>query len=340
MSKLHVAYICNDVYMPMTGVSIYSLLEHNKNAESIDVYLAGDEISQENMKKISGLIDKYGRGFHYIDSAKICRQLESKGIKKHKGKTYSPYLKNLITAEVDKDAERLLYIDSDTVINGSLEELFEMELEKPLYMVIDAMWDFYKRKLGMEDKAPYYNGGIILYNMPVWKKEHCYRQYWDFLKNSPRQYVLGDQDITNILFSRKEESRNKIGLLDLKYNYYSNYYLLNRKLLYPAVGISAEEFYSAQDMEKADKEAVVYHCAKYNGERPWEEGNEHPFRSIYEHYKEKSPWSDAGVFEKRHSGIIAIQIRLEQMLPRFLYIPVLRAAQKYYFYKEEKKLNS
>ena len=210
-----------------------------------------------------------------------------------------------------------------------------MRLEKPLYMVADIMWDFYKKKLGMEKNSFYYNGGVILYNIPMWREERCHERYWQFLKNSPKQYVLGDQDITNMLFSKGNVSESEIGSLQLKYNYF-----LKRELLHDAIKESKCRFYIKEEWHDLDKEGVIYHFSKYNGERPWEIGNTHPFKEKFDYYKSASPWRNMKLFERRISKQIAIQIKLKRILPRVIYIPILRMAQRLYFITSEKKINS
>ena len=200
MCKINVVYICNDTYFPMTGISIKSLLENNRNAEEINVYMGSDNISPQNLSDLDSLVNEYNRKLTVIDVSDIFQKLEDAGVKKYKGATYSPYIKNLMTQKVPIEEKRLLYLDSDTIIDGSIEELFTMELSKPLYMVIDIMWDFYKEKLGLNKSSYYFNGGLILYNLDVWRKENCAERYLDYLQHCNKQYVLGDQDITNVLF--------------------------------------------------------------------------------------------------------------------------------------------
>lgn len=333
MNAINVAYICNNAYMPMTGISIYSLLENNLSAKEINIYLVGDNISRDNLDMLIVMIEHYKRKFYYIDAAAMCQKLKNQNIKKYKGKTYSPYLKNMIVEEISKNINRLLYIDSDTIITGSLEDLFSMELVQPLYMVADTIWDFYKKHLGMTRNSFYYNTGVILYNIPIWKESNCHARYFEFLENSSKQYVLADQDISNILFGETPGHPSEIGTLSLKYNYY-----LKRDLLYLAIKESKCQFYSKEEIEEAGTQYAIYHCAKYNGERPWEKGNQHPFKDIFDYYREKSPWSDMELWEQKIPAAIRIQTNLQKLLPSVLYTFILRIAQRYYFYINERNL--
>ena len=333
MCKINVVYICNDTYFPMTGISIKSLLENNRNAEEINVYMGSDNISPQNLSDLDSLVNEYNRKLTVIDVSDIFQKLEDAGVKKYKGATYSPYIKNLMTQKVPTEEKRLLYLDSDTIIDGSIEELFTMELSKPLYMVIDIMWDFYKEKLGLNKSSYYFNGGLILYNLDVWRKENCAERYLDYLQHCNKQYVLGDQDITNVLFNEQ------IGVLDLKYNYYSNYYLINPKYMKSAVGVDESNYYSGEEMEEAKKSVAIYHCAKYNGERVWDKKNNHPFSEIYKRYKSISYWKNEEGWTSNKSKAIKIQLLLQRWLPHRVYIIFLRRAQKQYFKKNEILLN-
>ena len=236
--------------------------------------------------------------------------------------------------EVNRKVNRLLYIDSDTIIDNSIEALFTMELDKPIYMVADIMWDFRKRVLGMEKDAFYYNGGIILYNIPEWEERNCFNRYWDFLCNSPHQFTLGDQDITNLLFSKADISNSEIGTLPLKFNYF-----LKKQFIDSSIKEAHSVFYTQKEIENIETDAIIYHFSKYNGERPWEKDNVHPFRDKFLYYKNQSPWSDFPEFENKRSKIMDIQIKLKNILPEYAYIPILRTAQKWYFFKSVRQWN-
>ena len=49
---MNVLYTCDDNYVWLMGISTISLFENNKTIEDLQVYLLGDNISQENKDKL------------------------------------------------------------------------------------------------------------------------------------------------------------------------------------------------------------------------------------------------------------------------------------------------
>ena len=64
-------YASDDNYAWLMGISMISLFENNKDSKGIDVYVFGDNLSEENQKTITAIAEKYGRTCHHVDVAKI-----------------------------------------------------------------------------------------------------------------------------------------------------------------------------------------------------------------------------------------------------------------------------
>ena len=64
---MNVLYTCDDNYVWLMGISTISLFENNKTIEDLQVYLLGDNISQENKDKLKKIGDQYGRKIQVIE---------------------------------------------------------------------------------------------------------------------------------------------------------------------------------------------------------------------------------------------------------------------------------
>ena len=65
--ELNVLYACDENYAPHTGVSITSLLENNRQADSVTIYLAPMEFSAETVQKMTDLVHHYQRNIVFLD---------------------------------------------------------------------------------------------------------------------------------------------------------------------------------------------------------------------------------------------------------------------------------
>ncbi|HLO47799.1 MAG TPA: glycosyltransferase [Kamptonema sp.] len=64
--------------------------------------------------------------------------------------------------------DRLLWIDGDTIVLGDLEPLWTMNLEG---MAIASALNPWGNPNNSKDKNPYFNTGVLVYNMKVWREE-------------------------------------------------------------------------------------------------------------------------------------------------------------------------
>jgi len=67
-----------------------------------------------------------------------------------------------------KETERLIWLDSDTIVLGSLEPLWNLDIQT---MAIAAAPNVWGNPNNSQDRNPYLNAGVLVYNMKVWKEE-------------------------------------------------------------------------------------------------------------------------------------------------------------------------
>jgi lipopolysaccharide biosynthesis glycosyltransferase len=67
-----------------------------------------------------------------------------------------------------KETERLIWLDSDTIVLGSLEPLWNLDLET---MAIAAAPNVWGNPNNSQDRNLYLNAGVLVYNMKLWEEE-------------------------------------------------------------------------------------------------------------------------------------------------------------------------
>ena len=63
---MDVVYHSSDSFAAVTGVSITSLFENNKSADTINVWLIEHDITQENKDNLVKIANKYERKIYFI----------------------------------------------------------------------------------------------------------------------------------------------------------------------------------------------------------------------------------------------------------------------------------
>jgi len=86
-----------------------------------------------------------------------------------------------------KETERVIWLDSDTIVLGSLEPLWNLDFQT---LPIAAAANIWGNPNHYQDLNPYFNSGVLVYNMKLWEEE----QLSEKLLQNARTHVWGDRD--------------------------------------------------------------------------------------------------------------------------------------------------
>ncbi|VTU06818.1 glycosyl transferase family protein [Actinobacillus porcinus] len=153
----------------------------------------------------------------------------------------------------------MLYLDSDLVVNGSLEFLFDIDLTD--YFVAGSLDDlahnFYQNE-GM------FNAGVLLINTKLWHEQNIPQLALNITDKYSEELRDGDQEVLNLLFKGKWlELNNNINYL-----------------------VGAEYLYNKNDLSHfihrpANIPLILHFNTAY---KPWLIINDLPFREYYWYY--------------------------------------------------------
>lgn len=330
MNVINVLYQHDDNYAVFGGVSIVSLFINNREAKDICVYLIDIGLSEEYKKQYRQLAEEYGRRVEFLPAALLIHQLEEVGFPKYRG-SYATYMKLLIAEALPSDVKRIYYMDSDTLVTGSLQPLFEMDMKgRPLYMVVDGLSTMFKDSYGFAPEEPYYCGGTMLIDPIEWRKQGYTARLIDYAKNIRCAFYAADQDLMNNVF------RGEIGTLDVRYDFTYIHTIYPDRLILNL--FKKKVYYSEEELKVARNQIVVLHFMRFLGESPWNKNTLHPHREQFDRYLKMSPWRDYKKIASDKGGLFKIEKIMYKYLPRYLFFHIYVMFIKYYVAKEDKRL--
>jgi lipopolysaccharide biosynthesis glycosyltransferase len=107
--------------------------------------------------------------------------------------------------------ERVIYLDCDVVITDSLRELWEADMGGQMVAAVrDASGPFpvgvpgsgqNRRKLGLEPDLPYFNAGVLVIPLDLWRAEEVPERALRVLRDSAPRF--GDQDALNLVLQSR-----------------------------------------------------------------------------------------------------------------------------------------
>lgn len=229
--------------------------------------------------------------------------------------------------------DRILQLDGDTVINGSLEELCDIDIaDCILAATYDCTMNGYKSLIDIPLTDKYYNGGVLLINQKKWVEEECEAKIVEHLKNVRNWYYTVDQDILNVLF------RKQFKYLNLTYNFNCGFYIYGIKESLKMYNLTDEYYDTIETIKKAYDSPIIYHCMGAMTGRPWEENSIHPQNDIYIEYMANSEWKNTPLKIVKRSRIFGIQRFLYLHLPRNIYIMFHKIGQKRYLKQKNNEI--
>jgi lipopolysaccharide biosynthesis glycosyltransferase len=185
----------------------------------------------------------------------------------------------LLPRFLPSDAERVIYLDADTVITGSVRPLWETHLgEHHVAAVRDAASPFAAgpcgtdwRGLGLAADAPYFNSGLLVIALGAWRSAGVSARVLEVLRGSRPRW--GDQDGLNVVLCgrwKELERRWNLQTADIE----------RRGLawaLWP------------DDVDQALTDPAVIHYTERD--KPWDPGTRHPMADRWHDMLDQTAWS-------------------------------------------------
>ena len=320
---MNILYCCDDNYGAYTGISITSLFENNKDLNEINVYIAGQGISDKNKARLQKTAGNYGRCITMLDALRFEQFLRDNNASDYK-ESKATYYRVFIDKMLPESVSRVFYIDSDSVVVGSLSDLesFIFEPDKVCAMKRDPVQAIYKTSIGLKEDDIYYHAGAVLFDLDNWRRLKCSDLLIKEIEAGRADYRLPDQDLISAVLNKY------IQTLDMKYNYITHIPYLGIDIYRAISDANDDTYYTVHQMQEAMADPVVLHYVKGFVGAPWEKGNINPFKEEYLKYKEMSLWNDTGETPNRMSKLMIVQRFLMKALPKKLYIPLHKLYSK------------
>ena len=278
---MNIIYTCDNNFVWIMGVSMISLFENNKSSEEIHVYLLGDGISEDNERILGEIASKYHRRFTLINvpDLHIPEKLSSTRLPK------SAFTRMFAGELMPAEAERAVYLDCDTIINASIEELTHYPTENyAICGVKDCVSRPYKDKIGIVKNGSYINAGVLLMDLRKLREFDIRQMISDFVDKYESAISYADQDILNGIF------RGVFGVIPPQYDLMTlvSVYSFDelQQIRHP------DNYYTEEEIEYSKKNPrIIHYTTCMLNIRPWCVDSKHAYAWMFDKYQSMSPWS-------------------------------------------------
>ncbi len=274
---MHIVCCTDHNYIMPTGVMICSVCENNMDSRTTFHIILDSSVTKEDKQALEAIINKYGciSRYYTMDKINDCFFVSRQGQNSHI-RSLVAYYRLFLGVLLPADIDRVLYLDGDIIVRGSLKGLFDIDLEGvSVAAVADAgQWDASRyQTLGYPSSYGYFNSGVLLINLKYWREHDLLNDFINFATSYPERLKCHDQDVLNFTLRDTKLS------LPLKYNL-QNGFLYNELVI--------DNSYCDELKEAIGNPVILHYTARV---KPWFKYCEHPYKEEFFKYRSLTQWS-------------------------------------------------
>jgi lipopolysaccharide biosynthesis glycosyltransferase len=198
-SNLEILCACDDAYVPHTATMLCSLLEHNSVSR---IHIFHGSSARDGLRKLETFVANYGSAVANYEMASE----HFEDFRADKWVSIATYYRLIAPRILPTDIDKVLYLDSDIIVRGSLSDLWNTELRDYALAAVEEDPRLLGRQLsllGLTQGTKYFNAGVMLINLDYWRRHNIPEKAIAFIKENPTKVEYWDQDALNAILSTR-----------------------------------------------------------------------------------------------------------------------------------------
>jgi lipopolysaccharide biosynthesis glycosyltransferase len=268
-SRGHVLMCCDCGYFQHLAVCLTSLLESNRSID-VEAVVLVTGFAAESAEKLTRSLDRHPNLTLRLVDFDASRLAGLPLINAYPPEIYARFwVEDYFAADVEK----VLYLDADMVIVGSLEELLTLPMGNKVLAAVSIPGSPRPAVLGYDAADEYFNSGVMVINLKRWREIGAREMLIAQTALIADKLNDPDQDVLNYCF---HDQRIR---LDYTWNAITPFFREINDL--PL---------SKEDVSRVARDARIVH---FNGSsKPWQYLCQHPFAEEYRRCLKYTEWRD------------------------------------------------
>ena len=270
----------DDKYIPYCATTMLSIAIHNNGCR---FFVMSEGLTDESKRKLNKIASKYECIVEYVLVQKeILDNLPMPKSDKLGHISLATYYRLFLGKLITEDVHKILYMDCDILVRGSLNELWATDIAEyalgAAYQ-IDKMTLERCRALDIPFSYGYFQAGVLLINLDYWRKNNLSQAFCDYISQNFDKIFYHDQDVLNAVL------HEKVLRLPCKWNMTGNFFSSSIQYLneIDEAGniVRRNEDYKDEIVRNASNPIVIHYSSPL---KPWKEGCTHIWRKEYLKY--------------------------------------------------------
>jgi len=260
-----IAFCINEPMIQHLLVCIHSIIATNRN-ENLEFYVLNKDITEKSKLLVNENLSESAVTVSFINV--IPERYADLMVSHHI--TVETYFRISIADLLPLNVGRVIYLDCDIIVMGSLKPLWEIELNGFKLAAVPELFNYRNLELGFSNDIKYFNSGVLVIDLSVWRSEHISQQVFDYLANHPEKIKFHDQDALNAVLFNKWLELPEIYNLTVPY--------IERARQLKKILVSETE------------QPIVMHFNQ--SFKAWHYRSRHPFKELYYKYLKNTPFTN------------------------------------------------
>ncbi len=295
---IHVCFGLHDKtgrYSKFTGTTILSIFENTTSDVTAHI-LHDNTLTADNRDKFIYLAGRYGQTVKFYNVEMLCADKIKKIIElipaaKSAYSSIATFYRFFIPQLLKPNIDKVIYLDSDLVVNLDVKEFWQIELGDKILGVVPEIFNrndvqkaFPLVSDGLISPENYFNAGVLLMNLEALRSEKdAIINAIKFTSQNSRYQKFMDQDILNFCFSTRAVKLSNI---------------FNRFTIY------------ARKANELTLEKKIYHFAGAGLTMDMSD----PFNRLWMKYFIRTPWFDVDTIGRIYNGFRQMHVELKQSM--------------------------
>ena len=273
-TRINIVTSCDNAYAQHTAVFLKSLLKNNQNTCRIFILVPSDFIHCTSLARNLGSHESCVE-FLKIDLPKHASFKVSQHV------TAASYFRLFLDKVIPTSISRVVYLDSDILINGPLDELWAVDLQNCIIAAVSdsivsanngPLREGIGKRIGLAPTSNYLNAGVLVIDLCRWRNARLGERALEFALDHPDLITYWDQCALNHVVNGQFQELTK------EWNF-QTYHLR----------CSPNGKYTLDSLREINVAKIIHYVGPA---KPWLYRTNHPMKWLYWEYLRETEWHD------------------------------------------------
>ncbi|MBE6544206.1 MAG: glycosyltransferase family 8 protein [Ruminococcaceae bacterium] len=199
---INILVTLNEAYIPYLNTMLMSLVSSNKEIVPM-VYLLHSSINDSDLELTREILSM-NCGELFPIYAEDCI---SNDVPTTERFPKEMYYRIFAAKYLPENVDRVLYLDPDIIVNGSILKLYNTDMKGYYYAAASHNGAVTRaingKRLKLKKGTPYINSGVLLINLTELRRNQNCTEVFDYITGNRKKLILPDQDIISALYGER-----------------------------------------------------------------------------------------------------------------------------------------